>query len=80
MRDSTSDVTVEAVNISDDIVVLNMGGVAFDVPITNYYDDDGDETLDRENAAGCVAGSDGFWVSLALGEGTCSLPQLSRLH
>lgn len=79
-RDLILDVTVECVNIKHDMVVLNMGGVAFDVPITNYYDEDGIDTWDRATARACVAGADGLWVTIHLAEGTCSSPQSSLLH
>lgn len=55
---------VAMVNITLGIAVMEDGQ---ELPITNAFDDDGDE-CDPEDAVACVAGpdNDGCWVSIDL--------------
>lgn len=60
--------TRSAVNVSQGLYLDNTGHL---YPITNWFDEDGDE-CDPEAAVAAVAGEGGCWFSLDLGEFTKS--------
>lgn len=53
---------VTGINISEGLFVDVDGSV---YPITNWYDEDGDE-CPRERAVSCVAGTGGCWFAIFL--------------
>lgn len=54
---------VERICIDSRFVVLTDGEV---LPITNFYDDDGDE-CEPADATSCIAGRDGYgWVTIEI--------------
>lgn len=60
-----SDLTIDAIHRSRREALRSDGKI---VPITRFLDHMGDDTDDVEEAASCVAGSDGAWFSILLAD------------
>ena len=51
---------IEAINLHDRQALLTTGEV---IPITELFDDEGDETDDPDEAVAFVAGRPGLWIN-----------------